>query len=150
MASTNDGIPSIPEVPGPWTLKGTVYTFFYYCTSSELKNVPTSLLYSPLEAESSFATGKAVGGLCSIQVIRYTESPVGPYDEMLLVPGSFGYEKKDGKTIVRKKNLRVTRIYVSQKHTCFNGRKSKCYFSYSYRDLRPTLRYTSESSSRVA
>jgi len=64
-----------------------------------------------------------------VQVIRYTESPAGPYDELLIVPGKFEYEvekqKKDGKIKSEtKSDLRLTRIYVSQKHTCFNGRKN--------------------------
>jgi hypothetical protein len=63
-----------------------------------------------------------VGGLGMIQVIRYTESPVGPYDELVIVPG--GFEWEDAKKI-KKRNVRVTRIYVSQKETCWNGRKSE-------------------------
>ena len=27
-----------------------------------------------------------------VQIIRHTESPVGPYDELVLVPGEFEYE----------------------------------------------------------
>lgn len=62
-----------------------------------------------------------------VQIIRYTESPVGPYDELLVCPGSFGYEiETEGKSgavmLEKKKNARITRIYVSQKQTCKNGR----------------------------
>ena len=65
-----------------------------------------------------------------VQIIRYTESPVGPYDEMLLVPGFFTYDRESpGKdsavTAEQKKNLRITKIYVSQKETCYNGRTRK-------------------------
>lgn len=62
-----------------------------------------------------------------VQVIRYTETPVGPYDELLIVPGSFGYHTRagNGEAIKEEKNLRLTRIYVSQKQTCWNGRKSE-------------------------
>lgn len=63
-----------------------------------------------------------------VQIIRYTESPVGPYDELVLVPGNFEYESNEldaqGKR-EKKKNLKVSRIYVSQEKTCYNGRKSK-------------------------
>lgn len=55
-----------------------------------------------------------------VQIIRHTESPVGPYDELVLVPGEFEYEHSG-----RKSNLKVSRIYVSQEKTCYNGRKSK-------------------------
>jgi hypothetical protein len=62
-----------------------------------------------------------------VQVIRYTESPVGPYDEMLIVPGYFECDSKDvdkqGKRI-KKQHVRVSRIYVDSKFTCWNGRKS--------------------------
>lgn len=88
-------------------------------------------LYAPLELNSSFASGKLVGGLGMVQVIRYTESPVGPYDEIVVVPGAFEREEvvvgKNGeKKKVKKRNLKCTRIYVSQEKTCWNGRKSEC------------------------
>jgi len=65
-----------------------------------------------------------------VQVIRHHESPVGSYDELVMLPGNFEYEVeiegKDGNNkLEKKKNLRVTRIYVSQEKTCWNGRKSK-------------------------
>ena len=64
-----------------------------------------------------------------VQLIRYTESPVGPYDELVLVPGYFEYEieTKDehGKTkLEKRKNLQCTKVFVSQNKTCWNGRKS--------------------------
>jgi len=55
-----------------------------------------------------------------VQIIRHTESPVGPYDELVLIPGKFEYESSG-----KKSNLKVSRIYVSQEKTCYNGRKSK-------------------------
>lgn len=87
-------------------------------------------MYSPLEAHSPFSDGKFIGGLANVQVIRYTESPVGPYDELIVVPGKFEYhvdsKLEDGNLKqVTKQNLRVTRIYVSQEATCWNGRNSE-------------------------
>ena len=131
MASTNDD--SIKAVQAPWKLKGTVYSFPMYSSSavaSNLENNHKSLLYSPLEADSSFANGKLLGGVGAVQVIRYSESPVGPYDEMLVIPGTFGYNvetvQENGEMKVeRKKGPRITRIYVSQKYTCWNGRTSE-------------------------
>ncbi|KAH7323452.1 hypothetical protein BKA65DRAFT_435334 [Rhexocercosporidium sp. MPI-PUGE-AT-0058] len=115
----------------PWTLKGTIYSFMFYISPSSAQNLQSSksLLYSPLEAASPFSDGRLVGGLASVQIIRYTESPVGPYDELIIVPGNIEYEldtkDKDG-SLKRetKKNLRVTRIYVSQEATCWNGRNN--------------------------
>lgn len=79
--------------------------------------------HAPLERQTlSASDGTFVGGIGMVQIIRYTESPVGPYDELLLVPGFFKYDGPNGET---RKNVRITRIYVSQKYTCWNGRTSK-------------------------
>ncbi|KAF2664943.1 hypothetical protein BT63DRAFT_80795 [Microthyrium microscopicum] len=49
-------------------------------------------------------------------IVRYADTPCGPYDEMMLIPGAFDVPSKN------KKRLRITRIYVSQKDTMYNGR----------------------------
>lgn len=115
--------------PPPWTLKGDVYMFAFWTTASQAKNLPTEYAYSPLEAQSSFAStesSKPVGGLSMIQILRYNDSPVGPYDELLVVPGSFAWEREDASGRRKKgRNPKITRIYVSQKQTCYNGRISR-------------------------
>jgi len=74
--------------------------------------------FSPLEADSSFAdassSGEFLGGLCTVQVVRYSDTPVGPYDELLIVPGRFSPERK----------VRITRIYVSTAGSVYNGRRN--------------------------
>lgn len=125
--------PSIEPAPAPWTLKATVYSFLLYITSSEARKLSEnkSFLYAPLEANSSFSDDKFVGGLATVQVLRYSESPVGPYDELLIVPGKFEYpfnvpSKYGGwEDTESRRNLKLTRIYVSQEKTCWNGRKSE-------------------------
>ncbi|OAA37886.1 hypothetical protein NOR_06963 [Metarhizium rileyi] len=118
---------SIPAVPPPWHLTGDVYLFSWWASST----LPDHA-YSPLEAQSSFAaptSGQPVGGLAMIQILRYKDSPVGPYDEMLVVPGSFDWPRDvgagAGAAAARRAgnpNPRISRIYVSQKHSCYNGR----------------------------
>lgn len=54
-----------------------------------------------------------------LQILRYTETPVGPYDELLLIPGYFDTPVGGGKKGLR--NNRITAIWVSQKDTCWNG-----------------------------
>jgi hypothetical protein len=113
--------------PSPWTLKGDVYMFAFWTSSAQAKDLP-SLTYSPLEGGSTFANpdgSRPLGGLSMVQIIRYTESPVGPYDEMMVIPGFHSYVVEENGRRVKKKNIRVTRIYVSQKYTCWNGRRSK-------------------------
>lgn len=116
----------IPSVPPPWTLKGDIYAFIFWTPRAQVKDGLPNMAYSPLEGTSSFATDtKALGGLSMSQIIRYTDSPVGPYDELLFAPGTFGYERddEDGRR-VKEKGVKITRIYVSQRDTCYNGRKS--------------------------
>lgn len=116
----NNSSAPIELAPAPWTLKGTVYSITFVPLSTDL---PTKA-FPPLERRyNSAIEGEYIGILGQIQIIRYTDSPVGPYDELLIVPGFFKYNYTDpnGKTEERK-NVRVSRIYVSQKYTCWNGR----------------------------
>lgn len=116
--------PIVP-VAAPWKLRGTVYTITFRTKAGELPDIA----YSPLEATSAFSdpakSGQHRGGMSQIQIIRYSESPVGPYDELILVPGFFEYQVEEHGELKTKQNARVTRIYVSQQFTCWNGRKSQ-------------------------
>ncbi|KAK7951353.1 uncharacterized protein PG986_007081 [Apiospora aurea] len=111
-------------VPAPWKLKGTIYMISFWAQASKLPD----FAYSPLEAESDFSdpaqSGEHLGGISQFQIIRYTESPVGPYDELIVCPGFFKYQTEENGQVKTKRNARITRIYVSQKYTCWNGRKN--------------------------
>jgi len=138
--------PGINIAPPPWTLRGTAYIFPFWVSAAEACAGLPSVAQHPLEAGSSSsggadgstaagrnttsATDKPIGGLGTVQIIRYTKSPVGPYDEMIVSPGQWEYDVEDPDTRRRSKrrNLRITRIYVSQKDTCWNGRTSKLFF----------------------
>lgn len=119
--------PIVP-IPAPWKLKGEVYIATFY---NKAGNLPEHT-YSPLERDSPYAdpavSGNHLGGLSQVQIIRYTDSPAGPYDELIVCPGYYDYQvddpKQPGKRLTRK-NVRISRIYVSQKYTCWNGRTSK-------------------------
>lgn len=118
----------ITPAPAPWKTKATIYIIPFWTSAATAENLP-SKAHHPLESQSSFASkesGTPKGGFSWIQLIHYHETPVGPYDEFALCPGSFTYpaEDKDCKKTT-KQALRVTRIYVTQKYTCWNGRKSK-------------------------
>ncbi|KAL1411768.1 hypothetical protein Q8F55_002735 [Vanrija albida] len=115
--------------PPPWSCRATVYTIPLWTTAGVAASPEfQAAAYAPLEAAAPFASSALstpIGGLSMVQLIRYSSSPVGTYDEMLLIPGKFRYEVdgKDGKR-ESKDALRVTRIYVSQRDTCYNGRKN--------------------------
>lgn len=121
------------HVPPPWKLKGDIYLFSFWTPRKQAEHPPT-ITYSPLEANSSYINpegSRPLGGISMVQIIRYTESPVGPYDELILSPGFHEYTVEENGKRVKKKNARITRIYVSQKHTCWNGRKSELRFHLS-------------------
>lgn len=119
----------IPSAPPPWDLRGDVYFFSFWTSASQARNLPP-MAYSPLEARSEYASNSSsrpVGGLSMVQILRYRDSPVGPYDELIVVPGSFDWVREDASGRRRTgRNPKITRIYVSQKHTCYNGRLSMC------------------------
>lgn len=53
------------------------------------------------------------------QIIRYRETPVGSYDELAILPGTFsGVGRDSGK----RNDSRITGIWVSTKETLVNGR----------------------------
>lgn len=115
---------SLPLAPPPWKCKVTAYVLsFYHSASSTL---PLDIVYDPLELHAeSFSseteTGKYVGGLGFAQIVRYSESPVGTYDELAILPGCFSSVGSDGK---KTKDSRITGIWVSQEATLMNGRRN--------------------------
>ncbi|KAK8013848.1 hypothetical protein PG990_007144 [Apiospora arundinis] len=118
---TNNSTKPIELVPAPWALHGTVYSLATLLPPATLP----AKAYGPLERASPAYVGAAeyVGLLGMIQIIRYTDSPVGPYDELLLVPGYFKYPHIDAEgRQTERLNPSITRIYVSQKYTAKNGR----------------------------
>jgi hypothetical protein len=120
---TNNSTEPIEPVLPPWFLDSTVYA---------LPLVPLTALpakaYSPLERNSTATAGNFIGVIGAILIIRYNETPVGPYDELVIIPGYFEYPRTnaDG-TIEMRTNIRGSRFYVSQKYTCWNGRVSRCH-----------------------
>ncbi|KAL8727626.1 MAG: hypothetical protein Q9166_005934 [cf. Caloplaca sp. 2 TL-2023] len=109
--------PAIKKIPPPWTCHYEAYVgAFYVSTKSGL---PRDLAYEDLEASSAEFTEAGVwkGGMVMIQLLRYNSTPVGPYDEMILLPGNFDVPGGHGS------HTRITRIYVSQRDSTYNGRK---------------------------
>ncbi|KAM3422293.1 hypothetical protein BST61_g2652 [Cercospora zeina] len=118
---TNDSPDPFKDVPAPWDLKGDIYTFFLLPgVGIPLDNKLPKKAFPPLERQyPSAIAGEFQGELGMVQIVRYTESPVGPYDEMFIVPGFFQYDR-DGQ---KKRGVRVSRIYVSQKYPAWTSRR---------------------------
>ncbi|GAB2479617.1 acetoacetate decarboxylase family protein [Algoriphagus taiwanensis] len=93
----------IKRVLPPWDLKGEgiilIYSFKKDWVEQE-GNLPKGL------------RGKFRGGLGFVMLVDYTESPVGTYKELLIIPGKFGQPKKQA----------ITHIYVDSEASTQNGR----------------------------
>lgn len=128
--STPSDDPRIEKAPAPWTCTGQVYSIFFYNRPGNRKFAEdlSAIAFSPLERDAYFASaeaGRFCGGLGGFMVIRYTDTPVGTYDELLIIPGAYYYRVEEKGKVVEKKNPRITRIYVSQRDTLMNGRHSE-------------------------
>jgi len=99
--------PPLPssEFPPPWTLKGEGIILIYRFDKTWVEGA--GLLPPSLQR-------KARGGLGYVMLVDYQESPVGPYRELLLIPGKFG--KKGKQTI--------THIFVDSPQSLSSGRKN--------------------------
>lgn len=80
----------------PWNLTGNGYILVYRF---------------PPAPEEPFA-----GGLGMVMLVDYETSDVGPYREMLFIPGFFRYR--------RRRYLTITEIYVSTRTSVVNGRRN--------------------------
>ena len=109
-----DGPPSAPlpmpksslthtPVPAPWTLRGEgIILLFRFKKEwiTKAGNLPEHL------------EGKFKGGFGYVMLVDYQESPVGPYRELLFIPGKFGKEKLQA----------IKTIFVDSEASTVNGR----------------------------
>jgi hypothetical protein len=97
----------IKDAPAPWTLTGQVAYLFLHGSRSaqEAFNENPDPIQSPFR-----------GGVGGMMLIRYTDSPVGPYDELLFFPGYYQF----GDTTY----YRISQIYVSSLDSVVNGRRN--------------------------
>ena len=83
--------------------------------------------FDPREEEAILAadSSKLERTPYGIQIYRYKTSPVGPYDELMYIPGFFRTNTvaEDGseQSILAP---RITRIYISTDATCIRGREN--------------------------
>jgi hypothetical protein len=95
----------LSHAPAPWRLTGKAYVVFYNLSAASIRDpgiVPEHL--QPLY----------LGGPAAVMLVDYASSNVGPYQELLFIPGRFCLRAHSGYT--------VTQIYVSTPESAFNGR----------------------------
>lgn len=130
---------TVPLAPAPWNLAGSGYVLAVHLPekmSDEDLFVPATL------------RGKRRGRLALMMFVDYTESNVGPYHELLLIPGSF--------TFNHSVNRSITRIFVSTTESVVNGYlnwgipKERCDFSVEYGSREDHIVLTAEDGTRFA
>lgn len=90
--------------PPPWTLTGNGYIFTFWFKKDWVKKYGHLL---------GFQENNVLGGLGTVMLVDYHSSDVGPYRELLIVPGRF---KLGG-----KKQFSISKIYVSTYESVWNG-----------------------------
>ncbi|KAI0001047.1 hypothetical protein BJV77DRAFT_972290 [Russula vinacea] len=118
----------IPLAPPPWVLKAKLYLFAavlkpVHREDPILQGLPPGS-YHPSETihPSALAPINGApqwkGGMTSVVIVRYEESPVGPYDELIMISDGFANPYEKGTS------GRITNIYVSTRESVWNGRKN--------------------------
>ncbi|KAL4875707.1 hypothetical protein BJY04DRAFT_154372 [Aspergillus karnatakaensis] len=132
----------IPIAPPPWTLKAKAWTFLYTdppSTNSSSpqnpNNTPEILQslppgsYHPFEeihpsALSTLPDGtpqlKKNSWLKGVMIVRYEDTDVGPYDELILIPG----RATNPHSKTARSEMRISTIYVSTEASVWNGRRN--------------------------
>lgn len=90
----------------PWTLKGQGMMFLFHCDAAKTRHRKNFLPETPW--------GRYLGGLGAMMLVDYESSNVGPYRELLFIPGRF-QEKAH-------KAYSISRIWVSTEDSVVNGR----------------------------
>ena len=93
--------------PPPWRLTGTGYVLLYRFGPNILEgvsDVPPGL------------RGRCLGGIGAVMLVDYATSNVGPYQELLIVPGRF--------SIGAKSVYAIPNIYVSSADSVINGQRN--------------------------
>ncbi|OBZ71563.1 hypothetical protein A0H81_08915 [Grifola frondosa] len=106
----NDLMPHVESSPAPWDLKAE--------SRNETVSVPGQ--FNDIDTTLSQTTteeGAFRGGMGFVMIVRYTDSPVGPYDELMMVPGDF-------KNPSGTQRPRISRIFVSTLASVYNGRRN--------------------------
>ncbi|KAK3115862.1 hypothetical protein LTR53_004362 [Teratosphaeriaceae sp. CCFEE 6253] len=117
LQAHNDQSANLPEAPAPWSTRCETYWL--------VLNLPSPLpldIYDPLEATHPAMSARCFsGGIGMVMIVRYSDTPVGSYDELVIIPGKF---LVPGGELKGKDRMRISRIYVSQRETTYNGRRN--------------------------
>ncbi|WP_048920238.1 acetoacetate decarboxylase family protein [Rufibacter radiotolerans] len=99
----------VPDIvaPAPWQLEGSGVIWYYPITKAFNQK------YGFL---AGYQAASYVAGFGAVMYVDYTSSGVGPYQELLYIPGLF---KMNGKL-----TFTISKIYVSTYDSVWNGREN--------------------------
>ncbi|MFP5306312.1 MAG: acetoacetate decarboxylase family protein [Gammaproteobacteria bacterium] len=100
---------TVIDAPAPWRLRGCGYVSLLRC--------PQSLLDAQSFVPPALAGRRVASPYALMMFVDYAESPVGPYHELLFIPGRFVFG--DG-----RRHLSISRIFVSTMDSVVNGRRN--------------------------
>ena len=106
LLTPDEALPAVARAPAPWTLHGDGWILLLHLPEAvrrDPRHLPPELRDRPM------------GGPSIVMFVDYSDSPAGPYRELLYIPGRFSLE--DG-----QRAWSVTRIYVSSWESVVNGR----------------------------
>ncbi len=93
------------QAPPPWNLRGNGYIFVYHFPKSFVEKHGFLADYQRVSYDGDF--------IGTVMLVDYETSPVGPYHELLFVPGRLSFDKK--------KLFSISKIYVSSQGSVTNG-----------------------------
>lgn len=118
----------VTRAPPPWSPRVKHYIFFASVKpgSSQdpvLQGLPPgsynpSEIFHPSALALVNGSPQWKGGLTGVILAHYDESPVGPYDELIVAFRGFSNPYQKGT------DWRITSIYVSSRQSIWNGRKN--------------------------
>lgn len=115
-------LPVVPLAPPPWALEGRGTILLVKQTKDALDD--------PSFIPPALRGLRRHGGHALVMFVDYERSAVGPYRELLYIPGRFDFPNG--------RHYSITRIYVSSMASVVNGRvnwgipKDACDFDYRY------------------
>lgn len=95
------------EAPAPWNLTGNGYVILYWFKKEKLKE----RCFLDDSIKESY-----LGGRGCVMLVDYKSSNVGPYKELLFIPGKINFKGQ--------KLFTITKIFVSTLDSVVNGREN--------------------------
>ncbi len=96
--------PNIKIAPAPWNLTGDAYIMVYKFSKDFVGE------YGFL---ADYQRDRFLGYVGTVMLVDYKTSAVGPYRELLFIPGMFTFDWK--------KMFSISKIYVSSRESVYNG-----------------------------